>query len=95
MAPDEIHLWVLGADEAAKALSIVYEKSWRSGQVLTDWKRRNITSIFKKGKKEDPGNYIPVSLTLVPVKAKNQSLLETLVRHLENKEVIGVTNECV
>jgi len=42
-------------DEDAKLLSMLFEKLWHSGKVPTDWKRRNITPIFKKGKKEDPG----------------------------------------
>lgn len=57
MAPAERHLWVLGAGEAAEPLLIVYEKPWQSGQVLTDWKRGNLTSIFKTGIKENPGRY--------------------------------------
>jgi len=66
--PDEVHLSILRklADEVAKPLSIIFEKQWQTSEIPSNWKNENITPTFKKGKREDPGNYRPVSLTSVP-----------------------------
>ncbi|RMC09659.1 hypothetical protein DUI87_13445 [Hirundo rustica rustica] len=48
--------------------SHIYQQSWLTGEVPDDWKLAKVTSIRKKGMKEDPGSYRPVSLISVPSK---------------------------
>ncbi|KAK4826282.1 hypothetical protein QYF61_007129 [Mycteria americana] len=90
MGPDEIHPRVLKelADVLTKPLSIIYQQSWLTGEVPADWRLANVTPIFKKGRKEDPGNYRPVSLTSVPGKLMEQIILSAITRHVENNQGI-------
>ncbi|GAB0185742.1 mitochondrial enolase superfamily member 1 [Grus japonensis] len=55
MGPDGMHPRVLRklADVIAKPLSIISERSWKTGEVPEDWRKANVTPVFKKGKKED------------------------------------------
>ncbi|CAM4572670.1 unnamed protein product [Caretta caretta] len=76
------------ADVIAEPLAIIFENSWRSGEVPDDWKKANVVPIFKKEKKEDLGNYRPVSLISVPGKIMEQVLRKSILKHLEERKVI-------
>ncbi|KFV82583.1 hypothetical protein N308_13438, partial [Struthio camelus australis] len=90
MGPDGMHPQVLRelADIIARPLSIILERSWRTGEGPQDWEKANVTPVFKKGKKEDPGNYRPVRLTSIPGKVMEQLLLKVITKHLEDKKVV-------
>ncbi|RMC19332.1 hypothetical protein DUI87_03941 [Hirundo rustica rustica] len=90
MGPDGIHPRVMRelADELAKPLSIIYQESWLTGEVPGDWKLANVTPVYKKGRKEDPGNYRPVSLTSVPGKIMEQFILSANTQHLQDGQGI-------
>ncbi|KAJ7420145.1 rna-directed dna polymerase from mobile element jockey-like [Willisornis vidua] len=45
--------------------------------------------IFKKGKKEDPGNYKPVSLPSMTGKVMEKNVLAGIEKHLKHNAVIG------
>ncbi|KAK4811142.1 LOW QUALITY PROTEIN: hypothetical protein QYF61_019773 [Mycteria americana] len=84
MGPDGIHPRVLRelAEVLTKPLSILYQQSWLTGEVPVDWRLAN------KGRKEDLGNYRPVSLTSVPGKLMEQIILSAITWHVEDNQVI-------
>jgi len=89
MGSDGMHPQVLRelADIIAEPLSIIFERSWRR-EVPEDWRKANVTPVFKKGKKEDPGNYRAVSLTSIPGKVMEQFILDIISKQVEEKKVI-------
>ncbi|KAK4823090.1 hypothetical protein QYF61_025828 [Mycteria americana] len=85
MGPDEIHPRVLKelADVLTKPLSIIYQQSWLTGEVPADWRLANVTPIFKKGRKEDSGNY-----RAIPGKLMEQIILSAVTWHVEDNQGI-------
>ncbi|KAJ7427272.1 hypothetical protein WISP_08597 [Willisornis vidua] len=90
MGPDGIHPRVMRelVQELSKPLSIIYQQSWLSGKVPDDWKLVTVTLIHKRGRKEDPGNYRPASLTSVPGKVMGQIILSAITQHLQDRKGI-------
>ncbi|CAM4611597.1 unnamed protein product [Caretta caretta] len=71
------------AQEIASPLARIFNESVNSGVVPYDGRIANIVLIFKKGKKRDPGNYRPVSLTSVVCKVLEKILKEKVVKDIE------------
>ena len=78
------------ADILAPALTLIFNKSMSEGEVPADWKQANVTPIFKKGTKADPGNYRPVSLTSIPCRLVMEACIrDKIVKHLEENDLIN------
>jgi len=94
MDPDGMHPRVLRelVDVIAEPLSIIFERSWRTGEVPEDWRKATVTPVFKKGKKEDPGNYRPVNLTSIPGNMINSSFWMSSLSKWRKRRLSGVVS---
>ncbi|KAK4815770.1 hypothetical protein QYF61_007188 [Mycteria americana] len=59
-----------------------------TGEVPVDRRLVNVTPIYREGRKEDPGNYRPVSLTSVPGKLREQMVLSDITQHVLDNQGI-------
>lgn len=68
------------------SFSIICERSWRSRQVPSDWGETKVISIFKRIKKENQGT---IGWSSFSSWENNWVNLETILGHMEEKEVMG------
>ena len=88
--PDGVYPTVLKscAESLAKPMSIIFQKSFDEGKLPKAWTRANVSPIFKKGSRNEPLNYRPVSLTSVPCKVLETIVKKRIVEHLEQNKLI-------
>ena len=88
--PDKIGPQLLQelVDCVSPALAAIFNSSLAEGVVPMDWRQANVTPIYKKGAKADPGNYRPVSLTSVCCKLMEGVIKDAMMEHLQAEEII-------
>ena len=73
--------------ELVKPLTMLFQKSLDTGKIPDDWRQAEVTPVFKKGSKADPGNYRPISLTNVIGKMMERIVKDEVVTHLETNHL--------
>ena len=63
--PDILHPQILRVleEKLARPLTHIFNHSVETGIISEDWKSANVTAVHKKGSRQEPGNYRPISLT--------------------------------
>jgi ribonuclease P/MRP protein subunit RPP40 len=91
--PDRVWARVLHdlSDALAEPLAMVFTSCLVEGVVPADWKRANVTPIFKSGSKGVPGNYRPVSLTCIVCKVMESVLRDSIVDFLAQNELLRLS----
>ena len=71
-----------------QTLTNIFQYSYDKHQVPTDWRTAHVVPIFKKGKKTDPLNYRPISLTSIVCKIFEHILAHNIHAHLNQHTLL-------
>ena len=67
----------------------IFRRTLAPGEVPEDWRKANITCIFKKSNKKDPGNYRPVPLSSVICKLLKSNIRLVIMDHLLSHKLLS------
>ena len=51
------------SSQIIEPLKKLFRQSLDEAKLLEDWKKANVTALFKSGERKSPENYRPISLT--------------------------------
>ena len=91
--PDGIHPKLIYElrNELVKPLTKLFQLSVESGVVPQEWKDARVSPLFKKGKRDAPENYRPVSLTSIIGKILESIIKDRIVNHLDKFSLINTS----
>ena len=77
------------AQELSTSLCTLFNKSFTSGLIPTEWKMANITPIHKKGHKHKKENYLQVSLTSIVCKVAEKIVRSRVTAFWSEHQVLN------
>ena len=90
VGPDMVPTRILRdyADDIAPILQSIFQQSLDTGMVPEDWKKANVTAVFKKGSRQVASNYRPVSLTCVSCKVLEHIVFRAIMDHVDFHKIL-------
>ena len=92
--PDKIPARVLKelSNELSHPISVLFNTSLETGELPEDWKSAEVIAIYKKkGKRSDPANYRPVSLTCILCKVLENIVRDLIVEHMDKQDLYSTS----
>jgi len=91
VGPDDISPRVMkeACAEIAPVLTFIFNQSLSSGEIPEDWRIANIFALHKKGVKELPENYRPISLTSISSKILEHIIYSSVSRFLSDNNIMS------
>ena len=73
----------------APVLTHIFQQALDTGSVPKDWTKANVSAVFKKGKRSDPANYWPISLTSIICKVLKHFVFKSIINHAEKYDILA------
>ena len=88
--PDGLHPRILRelAPWLSLPLASIFQKSLECGRLPEDWKIAEVVPIYKKGSRNNPSNYRPVSLTSVPSKLMESIVRDSVLEYMQEFDLL-------
>ena len=89
--PDMIHPRILKetSSQIIEPLTKLFRQSLDEAKLPEDWKKANVTALFKSGERKLPENYRPISLTSVVCKLMERIIRNKIVDHMESNNLFA------
>ena len=76
------------ANVIAPILTIIYTKSYKTGEIPSDWRNANVIPAYKKGNKTEASNYRPISLNCIACEFLEHILTGNIMHHANQNSIL-------